>query len=192
LHELLEHVPLEPLAAAPPLAEWAAGPEVEPLIRGAMLRHDQDPRHAAEVTAMIHAALTTPLAAGERTVPAVAACAHVLREAEFLYPIPQAPARGFVKGFIDVTLEHDGRLYLVDWKSDLLPDYQPDTVAAHVADNYALQAHLYAIGAARMLAADMLFCVLRGMVDGAGVHHVRPSLAELRTTAGELARREAL
>jgi exodeoxyribonuclease V beta subunit len=202
LHDLLETLPLEPLRELPALGAWAALPEVDRQLRAAMLRHDQDPRHLAEVAAMVHGALTTALAAGDAAVGPVAAADRVLREAEFLYPIPEAPERGFVKGYIDVTLEHDGRLYLIDWKSDLLPDYQPATLAAHVADNYERQARLYAIAAARMLGAataddyrrrfgGMLFCFLRGP-GGCGVHHVLPSFAALEATGAELAAREEL
>ena len=30
------------------------------------------------------------------------------------------PARGYMKGFIDLIFLHDGRFYLVDWKSNFL------------------------------------------------------------------------
>ena len=43
---------------------------------------------------------------------------------EFLFPFPAAAGgadAGFVKGYVDVIFEHEGRTYFGDWKSDLLP-----------------------------------------------------------------------
>ena len=34
--------------------------------------------------------------------------------------------RGFIKGFVDLVVEHEGRVYFADWKSDVLPSYESD------------------------------------------------------------------
>ena len=60
------------------------------------------------------------------------------------------PARGYMKGFIDLVFQYDGRFYLVDWKSNFLgtrvEDYDSPALQAEMDENfYALQYHLYAL-----------------------------------------------
>jgi exodeoxyribonuclease V beta subunit len=59
-----------------------------------------------------------------------------------------APARGFLKGYIDLVFQHQGRFYLVDWKSNFLGSdykhYHKDSlIQVMQADLYTLQYHLY-------------------------------------------------
>jgi exodeoxyribonuclease V beta subunit len=61
-----------------------------------------------------------------------------------------SPTRGFVKGFIDMVFHHEGRYYLVDWKSNYLggsvQDYHQKALAAAMADAcYFLQYLLYTV-----------------------------------------------
>jgi len=61
-----------------------------------------------------------------------------------------SPVHGFLKGFIDSVVQHGGRFYLIDWKSNLLgtapEDYHKDRLGAVMArDYYVLQYHLYAL-----------------------------------------------
>ena len=61
-----------------------------------------------------------------------------------------APLAGFMKGYIDMIFEHQGRFYLVDWKSNHLgsaPEHY-DQTALHTtmqADYYILQYHIYTL-----------------------------------------------
>ena len=107
--------------------------------------------------------------------------------------LPFRAERGFVQGVVDLVFEHAGRTYFVDWKSDRLASYAPDAVARHVAETYALQAQLYALGVVRLLElrdADdharrfggFLYCFLRGMrgdEPSAGIYFHRPSWDEV-------------
>jgi exodeoxyribonuclease V beta subunit len=59
-----------------------------------------------------------------------------------------SPARGFMKGFIDMVFQFEGRFYLVDWKSNLLgssvEDYGQEGLAAAMEEAfYILQYHIY-------------------------------------------------
>ena len=64
-----------------------------------------------------------------------------------------APLQGHMKGFIDLVAVHDGRFYLVDWKSNRLgadpadPDaYAPERLAAVMQDEfYVLQYCIYTL-----------------------------------------------
>lgn len=60
------------------------------------------------------------------------------------------PARGFMKGYMDLVFQLNGRFYLVDWKSNFLgsrvEDYGRARMAREMEENfYCLQADLYAL-----------------------------------------------
>jgi len=61
-----------------------------------------------------------------------------------------APVRGYMKGYIDLVFQHQGRFYLVDWKSNFLgadPQHYDQTALCQTmqADLYTLQYHLYTL-----------------------------------------------
>ncbi|NYS59576.1 exodeoxyribonuclease V subunit beta [Vreelandella salicampi] len=67
---------------------------------------------------------------------------------------------GMLKGFIDLAFEHQGRFYVLDWKSNYLgPDdsaYEPDALHhALLAKRYDLQAALYLLAMHRLLKARL-------------------------------------
>jgi exodeoxyribonuclease V beta subunit len=192
LHEVLEELPLATLAARPPLDRWAALPEVEALFERKRRRHDRETRHVPHARRLIYDALTLPIALGQTRIAGLASAARVLREMEFLYPIPERAhpllgraeadadgsgftiQRGVVKGFIDLLFEHQGRSYVCDWKGDWLPSWKPAAVAVHCERNYGIQARLYTLGTLRWLGitdaagyearfGGVLYCFLRGL-----------------------------
>ncbi|MBU0485668.1 MAG: exodeoxyribonuclease V subunit beta [Proteobacteria bacterium] len=64
---------------------------------------------------------------------------------------------GFMKGFIDLVFERDGRFYILDWKSnylgDRIEDYGPAKLTrAMVQDLYILQYHIYTVALDKYLA----------------------------------------
>ena len=174
LHEVLEEVALAPLAASPPepVDTWCARPEVAALFERVRRRHDRAPAHLPHGHLLVHTALTAPVRlGGDRVLPSMAAAARVMREMEFLYPIPErahpllggaarvgpddgrAPwraERGLVKGFIDLLFEDEGRVYVCDWKGDWLPTWDAAAVAAHCHRHYQAQARLYTLAALRL------------------------------------------
>jgi exodeoxyribonuclease V beta subunit len=107
--------------------------------------------------------------------------------------------RGFVKGFIDMIVEYDGRFWIVDWKSNHLGDTAADYAAAPLeaamaSHAYHLQALLYTVALHRYLKTRVrdysydthiggyLYLFVRGVrppwrdADGAaGVHTRRPA-----------------
>jgi exodeoxyribonuclease V beta subunit len=67
-----------------------------------------------------------------------------------------APMQGFMKGYVDTIFEHDGRFYLLDWKSNHLgnswDDYTLPRLSAVMAEEYYfLQYHLYAVALDQLL-----------------------------------------
>ncbi|UQI39547.1 exodeoxyribonuclease V subunit beta [Vreelandella venusta] len=67
---------------------------------------------------------------------------------------------GMLKGFIDLAFEHQGRFYVLDWKSNYLgpngSDYEPEALRhALLAKRYDLQAALYLLAMHRLLKARL-------------------------------------
>jgi len=87
--------------------------------------------------------------------------AHALNDAlaDAGYAMPRlafAPLRGFLKGFIDLVFEHEGRFFVLDWKSNHLGDAagrygQPGMAAAMRDQGYHLQYLLYLVALDRYL-----------------------------------------
>jgi len=75
------------------------------------------------------------------------------------YPMPRlafTALRGFLKGFIDLVFEHEGRYFVLDWKSNHLGDtparYGQREMAAAMSDQgYHLQSLLYLVALDRYL-----------------------------------------
>lgn len=111
---------------------------------------------------------------------------------------------GFLQGFIDAVVEHEGRWFILDWKSNWLgpaaADYGPEAlVAAMNSHFYVLQYHLYAVALLRYLRlrqpgfdpalhwGGVFYVFLRGLDEatpGRGIYHDRPGpalLADLET-----------
>ena len=71
-------------------------------------------------------------------------------------PLSFAALHGFLKGFIDLVFEHQGRFFVLDWKSNHLGDtpapYGQDAMAAAMRDQgYHLQYLLYLVALDRYL-----------------------------------------
>jgi exodeoxyribonuclease V beta subunit len=75
---------------------------------------------------------------------------HLTHLPEQMEQLRFSPIRGFMKGFIDMVFQFEGRFYLVDWKSNFLgsrlEDYDQAGLAAAMEEGfYVLQYHLYVI-----------------------------------------------
>jgi exodeoxyribonuclease V beta subunit len=115
--------------------------------------------------------------------------------------LESATIAGFVKGFIDMIVEHAGRYWIVDWKSNHLGmnahDYGEASLQAAMTEHaYHLQALLYTVALHRYLTVRMrgydydrhiggyLYVFLRGVrpewregSQAAGVHFRKPERA---------------
>jgi exodeoxyribonuclease V beta subunit len=200
LHAVLEYMPLASIADHTNFGDWADDERVAAVFDRTALEHDRNPRHLAHARRLVYDALTVPIVGprGE-TIPSVASCERIMREVEFTYPVSSGSRTSYVRGYIDVVLEHSGRLYVLDWKSDAMANYDPVRIAAHVERDYSLQASLYAIAAVRMAAIDseqdydqrfggLLYTFMRG----AHTHAMRPSYDKLLQFESELAGSESM
>lgn len=109
--------------------------------------------------------------------------------------MPQARVHGLMKGYIDLVFRHQGRYYLVDYKSNYLgaavADYRQENLARAMAGHrYDLQYLIYCVALHRYLGrrlpaydydrdfGGVFYLFLRGMRPGqgpgSGVWHVLP------------------
>ncbi len=75
---------------------------------------------------------------------------------EILHSLNFHQSRGMLHGFMDMIFEHDGRYYIVDWKSnhlgsDIRNYSQPDLIHSMAEHAYILQYHLYTLALDRYL-----------------------------------------
>ncbi|HEY4743823.1 MAG TPA: 3'-5' exonuclease, partial [Desulfuromonadaceae bacterium] len=115
--------------------------------------------------------------------------------ADVLASLQFQETRGMLQGFVDMVFEHDGRYYIVDWKSNHLGDqsaaYAADRLREPMAHHaYILQYHLYALALDRLLRLRLpgyayeshfggaIYVFLRGVSTdkpGCGIYHDRPT-----------------
>jgi len=112
------------------------------------------------------------------------------------------PSRGFLRGFIDLVFELNGKFYIVDWKSNYLgpepEDYGDEALKNEMtAEYYVLQYHIYTLALHRYLMlrlpgysyerhfGGVLYIFLRGVNNKkqTGIYRARPD----EKTVGALA-----
>ena len=111
-----------------------------------------------------------------------------------------SPVAGYMNGFIDLVFCHEGRFYLIDWKSNhlgpVLADYAPERLAVAMRDNfYFLQYHIYTLALHRYLQlrqpgydyekhfGGVFYLFLRGIdprEPGSGIYFDRPAFELIR------------
>lgn len=85
---------------------------------------------------LIYKALNTPLPFTLSKTPPH----KMIKEMEFCYP----KGNDFIKGFIDLVFEYEGKIFLLDWKTNILENYEPESIACSMKENfYFMQAEIY-------------------------------------------------
>jgi exodeoxyribonuclease V beta subunit len=106
-------------------------------------------------------------------------------------PLQARSLQGLLTGFMDVVFEHEGRFYVLDYKSNKLPGYAPaDLAQGLLAHRYDVQFSLYLLALHRLLQARLpgydyethmggaVYLFARGIDQvGAGVFTHRPAQA---------------
>jgi exodeoxyribonuclease V beta subunit len=216
LHRIIEKTPFESLRGVGSPEEWQQSEVIAGLVNSSLRYHGIDTRHSGHSARLVYNALTARVVLGEGVLlPGFSSVETCRREVEFLFPYPEeghhrldeAPVRdfqigrGYVKGIVDFLFEHAGKTYLVDWKTDILANYDEASLRRHVEAAYALQSQLYSIGLVRILKAHSaeayeklfggtLFCFIRAMEspgDGRrGILLLRPTREEMLRFEREL------
>jgi exodeoxyribonuclease V beta subunit len=121
------------------------------------------------------------------------------------------PVSGFVRGFMDLVVEHDDRYYLLDYKSnhlgDLPADYAKERLSTvMIQHHYVLQALIYSVALHRYLRGriagyryeqhfgGVYYLFVRGMhpdhPPGTGIFAERPSPGLIAALDGVLGKQE--
>lgn len=123
------------------------------------------------------------------------AIAHVQQLIPHIDFAREGEIEGMMSGFIDLLLEHDGRFYILDWKSNYLgntvEDYTPDKLehAMHQS-NYHLQYYIYTLATKLYLQncipgfdydthfGGIIYVYTRGCRQGAsnGIYYTKPDV----------------
>lgn len=199
VHELMELIPLESFDETP-LQSWKELPEVTRLAASLTLRYALLPQEGELGLELCYRGYNTPLESGELRLPGGLKEAKVRScELEFFFPTPtweltpelhpKGPADHFMKGFIDLIFEWEGRLYVLDWKTDSLENYSEPHLRSVIESRYALQAKIYGAAIVRQEGLDektyasrfggLLYAFLRGFSsERAAVVHFRPSFGD--------------
>ncbi len=217
LHAIFEHI------------DFRAGEDTDwrPVVARELDRHGFAAQWVAVLLRMLADVLHTPLD-GDRLCLARVASHRRVNELEFRYPLHRLearelgrlfeghaagglhrrqieglqfdPVRGYMKGYIDMVFEHDGRWYIVDYKSNWLGPtaghYARQRLPAVMAEEvYGLQYLLYTLALHRYLRARLpgydyerhfggvYYLFVRGISPqrgpGSGIYADRPSPALL-------------
>ncbi|MFZ2450068.1 MAG: exodeoxyribonuclease V subunit beta [Methylovulum miyakonense] len=114
-------------------------------------------------------------------------------------PLGSKQMCGFLTGFIDLVCTYQGRFYVMDYKTNALPDYAPATLTEAMREhNYGLQYWLYTVVLHRYLQTrvpdydfenhfgGVRYLFVRGMqaeVAMGGVYEDRPDMARVEALA---------
>jgi exodeoxyribonuclease V beta subunit len=166
LHDVLEHLDFAS----------ADSKESETLVREKLQRYGMEEKWTQVVAAAMQEVATADLGQGF----SLSQVSETLPELEFYYPLNQvtpqglselyatwgqtlpesfparmdglrfSPRQGFMLGFIDLVFRHQGKWYLVDWKSNHLGNdfafYRQDHLTKAMAEHmYFFQSHIYTV-----------------------------------------------
>ncbi len=232
---ILLHAMLEETAPAEvrnrSFEQWASKDEVSLWAASTVRRHGVGESYALDALRLVHAAFTAPVRVCSKEGSALLVMPegissgrrHVV-EMAFVYPIPEAShplldsggcigdeplpyeaRRGYVQGLVDLLFEHEGKVYLLDWKSDRLPAFDKASLDAHITTNYDLQARVYSLAVIRMMGigseqeydarfGGVLYSFVRGLQpkgDGSeGLWFSRPAWSEVVSWERDLLHRD--
>jgi exodeoxyribonuclease V beta subunit len=159
LHEILEKIPFKTLAA---------GENIEHQRQQSCRRYGLNLERPEMIDQMLQTAVTTPLSARDShfTLASIDD-RHCIKEMPFylsvktlqtgkinallehcpaFQPLSNKSLSGFLTGFIDLICYYAGRYYVMDYKSNALDDYSPNSLTKAMHEhNYGLQYWLYSL-----------------------------------------------
>jgi exodeoxyribonuclease V beta subunit len=123
----------------------------------------------------------------------------VLQDSPAFQPLNSKQMSGYLTGFIDLICEYKGLYYVMDYKTNSLPDYKPETLTFAMREhNYGLQYWIYTVVLHRYLQirirdydfathfGGVRYLFVRGMrqeLAMSGVYQDRPELEKVEALA---------
>jgi exodeoxyribonuclease V beta subunit len=208
-------------------SRWKKTERITSALNAGIRKYDLGSVDPDRVLSLLWHTLTEPVHAEGVSIDRLSTVAAVSREREFWLPIPDnnhesfsamsersfgdwrnehamvkpfEVKHGYLRGYVDVIFEWNGKIYAADWKTDTFYEpeqYHPEQLAAVVSEHYEPQKLFYTLGLARMVArsnqslADrfggLFYFFVRGMAgDGfdsddprRGVYFYNPDVSEL-------------
>jgi exodeoxyribonuclease V beta subunit len=124
----------------------------------------------------------------------------ILRDTPAFQPLTSKQMCGYLTGFIDLICEYKGLYYVMDYKTNGLPDYKPETLTHAMREhNYGLQYWIYTVVLHRYLQnrlpdydyemhfGGVRYLFVRGMQQDeamSGVYQDRPDFDRVEALAG--------
>lgn len=193
LHELLERIPVGRTSRLAP-ETWREAHL--PLATECLKDQGLNPALAGEALHLAWAALTTEIPLPEGPAMRLDDVEKRLPEVAFQMPFPDHPDG--LEGSLDLLFEWEGRLYVLDWKTNSLEggDYGREALERTMAAHYDLQVRIYTLAALAFAGIDheaafrerfggAVYVFLRGLPTG-GIWTRRPSWAEVQAWRREL------
>lgn len=193
LHELLERIPTGKTRTLAPDAWWEA---FLPLAADCLRGQGLSPALAGEALRLAWTALTTEIHLPEGPGMRLDEVAQRLPEVAFQMPFPDHPDG--LEGSLDLLFEWEGRIYVLDWKTNSLEggDYGPEALDRTMAAHYDLQVRIYTLAALAYAGihdeaafkerfGGAVYLFLRGLPTG-GIWTRRPGWDEVQAWRREL------
>ena len=229
-HQVLEHLDFQVLIHCTDLKEWVQKPSISSLFESSAEHMGIDFVYIPYVQETIYRALRQPQQLGSFSLSlGLASLEKTVREMPFVYPIPElfhpclAPLiaypqkkgfalddqklsnpyrakRGMIRGVIDLVFELNGRIFFLDYKSDMVSG--EESLRDYAANHYALQSQLYTLAIVRLLGMNgkedyerrfggMVYAFLRNMdKPNQGLVYSRPSFEDVMDFDRHLRREE--
>ncbi|MBL8019016.1 MAG: hypothetical protein JNM27_05085 [Leptospirales bacterium] len=208
LHAILETLDFGTFAQERPPGLESLSESTRKLIQTSLRRNGIDPElHAESIVRLLWNTLNTEL-------PRVGKLSSITSrspEMEFMLAVPQQNGestweqivlrKGFVYGAMDLVFRHERKYYLLDWKTNTLPSYDPEALKKSIQEShYDLQYEIYSHALISWLSSmpgfspdwfgGVFYLYLRGMEPGTtnGIFDVRPEPASL-SSLGDIVRR---
>lgn len=184
VHALLEHLPWRSLFTPASLflswEQWKAIPEVTSLCDELGQAYGFSSAVYDSALSMCYRTLTQPFAPD---TPPLGKLRKLKREFTFY---ARLDSRTLLHGIYDIVVEHDGLLFLIDYKTNVLPDYTNTTVNDYTEKYYRLQKEVYCVSLAALCAQSSceiggisyLYC--RGRTADNGLFFMKPDSNQLK------------
>lgn len=193
LHGLLERIPAGKTRTLGPGA-WREA--FLPLAADCLRDQGLSPSLAGEALRLAWAALTTEVHLPEGPEMRLDEAEKRLPEVAFQMPFPGHPDG--LEGSLDLLFEWEGRIYVLDWKTNSLEggDYGPESLDRAMAAHYDLQVRIYTLAALAFAGIEdeatfqarfggAVYVFLRGLPTG-GIWTRRPGWEEVQAWRREL------
>ncbi|KAF3977848.1 MAG: exodeoxyribonuclease V subunit beta [Methylococcales symbiont of Iophon sp. n. MRB-2018] len=125
-----------------------------------------------------------------------------LKDCPSFQALSEKTISGYLTGFIDLICQHQGKYYVLDYKSNHLPNYEQDTMIKSMREhNYGLQYWIYSLVLHQYLQnrlsgyryeqhfGGIKYLFVRGMdknLENSGVYQTRPEISIIQQLSAQL------